>query len=128
MNYLEHIGKYFLMLKQVFRKPQKWSVFKEMLFREIEDLGLKMIIHKSLLGAILEYIGRNSLLKGLKDDLERHYQSYQSDKIFEIENSIITLLEKITPYYDNIIIAIDNLGFSNIIGFSPYRIFLIMKI
>ncbi|WP_372746571.1 MlaE family ABC transporter permease [Lutibacter sp.] len=43
MNYLEHIGKYFLMLKQVFKKPQKWSVFKEMLFREIEDLGLKSL-------------------------------------------------------------------------------------
>ena len=43
MNYLEHIGKYFIMLKQVFRKPQKWSVFKEMLFREIEDLGLKSL-------------------------------------------------------------------------------------
>ncbi len=41
MNYLKHIGKYFIMLRQVFRKPQKWSVFREMLFREIEDLGLK---------------------------------------------------------------------------------------
>lgn len=29
------------MLRQVFRKPQKWSVFREMLFREIDDLGLK---------------------------------------------------------------------------------------
>ena len=41
MNYLKHIGKYFIMLRQVFRKPQKWSVFREMLFREIDDLGLK---------------------------------------------------------------------------------------
>ena len=43
MNYIEHIGKYFIMLKQVFKKPQKWLVFKEMLFREIEDLGLKSL-------------------------------------------------------------------------------------
>ena len=43
MNYLKHIGKYFIMLRQVFRKPQKWSVFREMLFREIEDLGLKSL-------------------------------------------------------------------------------------
>jgi len=43
MNYLEHIGKYFIMLKQVFKKPQKWSVFKDMLFREVEDLGLKSL-------------------------------------------------------------------------------------
>ncbi len=41
MNYFEHVGKYFIMLKQVFKKPQKWSVFNEMMFREIEDLGLK---------------------------------------------------------------------------------------
>lgn len=29
------------MLRQVFKKPQKWSVFRELLFREIDDLGLK---------------------------------------------------------------------------------------
>jgi phospholipid/cholesterol/gamma-HCH transport system permease protein len=43
MNYFEHVGKYFIMLKQVFKKPQKGNVFKEMLFREIEDLGLKSL-------------------------------------------------------------------------------------
>jgi len=43
MNYFEHIGKYFSMLKQVLRKPQKWSVFRELLFREIQDLGLSSI-------------------------------------------------------------------------------------
>ena len=43
MNYFESIGKYFLMLKQVLRKPQKWSVFRESLFKEVEDLGLKSI-------------------------------------------------------------------------------------
>ncbi|CAM1368125.1 MlaE family ABC transporter permease [Tenacibaculum soleae] len=43
MNYIEHIGKYFVMLKQVFTKPQRKRVFKEALFREIDELG-----HKSL--------------------------------------------------------------------------------
>ena len=43
MNYFEHVGKYLLMLGQVFKKPQKWKVFREMLFREIEDLGLKSL-------------------------------------------------------------------------------------
>jgi len=43
MNYIEHVGKYFLMLKEVFNKPQKWNVFQDALFREIEDLGLKSI-------------------------------------------------------------------------------------
>lgn len=43
MNYIEHIGKYYLMLKQVFRKPQKKRVFYDALLREIEELGLKSI-------------------------------------------------------------------------------------
>lgn len=43
MNYLEHIGAYFLMLGEVFRKPQKWRVFWELFFREIDDLGLKSV-------------------------------------------------------------------------------------
>ncbi|MFL0101608.1 MlaE family ABC transporter permease [Tenacibaculum maritimum] len=43
MNYIEHIGKYFLMLKEVFTKPQRARVFKEAIFREIDELGLKSI-------------------------------------------------------------------------------------
>ncbi len=43
MNYLEHIGKYFIMLKRVFKKPQRSKVFYEALFKEIEDLGLKSL-------------------------------------------------------------------------------------
>jgi phospholipid/cholesterol/gamma-HCH transport system permease protein len=43
MNYLSHIGKYFLMLSQVFRRPQRGRVFREALFREIDELGLKSL-------------------------------------------------------------------------------------
>ncbi len=43
MNYIEHIGKYFLMLVQVFKKPQKNRVFYEALMKEIEELGLKSL-------------------------------------------------------------------------------------
>lgn len=43
MNYLEHIGKYFMMLGQVFKKPQRFRVFYEALFKEIEELGLKSL-------------------------------------------------------------------------------------
>ncbi|QXP72409.1 ABC transporter permease [Tenacibaculum sp. HL-MS23] len=43
MNYIEHIGKYFGMLKQVFTKPQRARVFREALFREIDELGLKSL-------------------------------------------------------------------------------------
>jgi phospholipid/cholesterol/gamma-HCH transport system permease protein len=43
MNYLEHIGKYFMMLGRVFRKPQRTKVFHEAFMKEIEDLGLKSL-------------------------------------------------------------------------------------
>ena len=43
MKYLEHIGKYFLMLAQVFKKPQKLRIFYESLLKEIEELGLKSL-------------------------------------------------------------------------------------
>ena len=43
MNYIEHIGKYFRMLGDVFKKPQKGIVFREAIFKEIEDLGISSI-------------------------------------------------------------------------------------
>ncbi|MGB5384610.1 MAG: ABC transporter permease, partial [Lutimonas sp.] len=43
MNYLKNIGKYFIMLGQVFKRPQKATIFRENIFREIEELGLKSL-------------------------------------------------------------------------------------
>jgi phospholipid/cholesterol/gamma-HCH transport system permease protein len=43
MNYIEHIGKYFLMLSRVFKKPLRRKVFYQTVVKEIEDLGLKSL-------------------------------------------------------------------------------------
>ena len=43
MNYVGHIGKYFMMLGQVFRRPQRGRVFREAIARELDELGLKSI-------------------------------------------------------------------------------------
>lgn len=43
MTYLGHIGKYFIMLGQVFKRPQRGRVFKEALLRELDELGLKSL-------------------------------------------------------------------------------------
>ena len=43
MNYFEHIGKYVMMLKQVFTKPQRVRVFREAMARETEELGVKSL-------------------------------------------------------------------------------------
>lgn len=37
-RYISHIGKYFLMLKEIFDKPTKWGVMKDLIFKEIDDL------------------------------------------------------------------------------------------
>lgn len=38
MTYLHNIGAYFLMIKDMFRKPTKWSVMKTLIFKDIDDL------------------------------------------------------------------------------------------
>lgn len=38
IRYLSQIGRYFLMMKEVFNKPTKWSVMKQMILKEIDDL------------------------------------------------------------------------------------------
>lgn len=38
MRYLKDIGTYFLMIREVFRKPTKWSVMKDLILKDIDDL------------------------------------------------------------------------------------------
>ncbi|WP_298119686.1 ABC transporter permease [Flavobacterium sp.] len=38
IRYLTQIGRYFLMLKEIFNKPTKWSVMRGLIFKEIDDL------------------------------------------------------------------------------------------
>ncbi len=37
-RYLSQVGKYFLMWKEIFNKPTKWSVMKGLIYKEIDDL------------------------------------------------------------------------------------------
>jgi phospholipid/cholesterol/gamma-HCH transport system permease protein len=43
MTYLEHVGKYFMMLGRVFKRPQKYHIFYQASMKEVEDLGIKSI-------------------------------------------------------------------------------------
>ena len=38
MTYLSNIGAYFLMIVEMFRKPTKWSVMKQLILKDIDDL------------------------------------------------------------------------------------------
>lgn len=38
MTYLHNIGAYFLMIAEMFRKPTKWSVMKNLILKDVDDL------------------------------------------------------------------------------------------
>ncbi|RKR07721.1 phospholipid/cholesterol/gamma-HCH transport system permease protein [Maribacter vaceletii] len=38
MNYLASIGSYAIMIKEVFKKPTKWSIMKSLILKEIDEL------------------------------------------------------------------------------------------
>ena len=38
IRYITQLGRYFLMLKQIFSKQTKWSVMRNLIFKEIDDL------------------------------------------------------------------------------------------
>lgn len=38
IRYTSQIGKYFLMWREIFKKPTKWSVMKGLIFKEVDDL------------------------------------------------------------------------------------------
>ena len=43
MKHFREIGAYFLMLGQVFRRPTKGSVLRELIFKEVEELILNSL-------------------------------------------------------------------------------------
>ncbi|MFD2891136.1 MlaE family ABC transporter permease [Flavobacterium chuncheonense] len=43
VRYLSQIGRYFLMLKEVFNKPTRWSVMKQLILKEVEDLIIESL-------------------------------------------------------------------------------------
>ncbi|WP_291867115.1 ABC transporter permease [Maribacter sp.] len=38
MNYIASVGSYALMIKEVFKKPTKWSIMKSLILKEIDEL------------------------------------------------------------------------------------------
>ena len=43
MNYIQNIGKYFMMLRLVFSQPEQFKVYRKRTFDEIETIGLNSI-------------------------------------------------------------------------------------
>ena len=53
-NFLESLGRYFLFMKMVFRKPEKWKIFFRQSVNEADKLILSSIL---LVGVISLFIG-----------------------------------------------------------------------
>ncbi|HBK83582.1 MAG TPA: ABC transporter permease [Flavobacterium sp.] len=43
LRYLTQIGRYFIMLREVFKQPTKWQVMRQLIFKEIDDLIIDSI-------------------------------------------------------------------------------------
>ncbi len=43
MNLFFHFGRYFLLLSKTFKRPEKFSIYKNQIFVEMDNLGLKSI-------------------------------------------------------------------------------------
>lgn len=43
MKLISHIGSYFLLLSQVFNRPERWSIFKKRFVEEVDKIGIQSI-------------------------------------------------------------------------------------
>ncbi len=97
MKYLETIGQYSLMLKQVFKKPQKPKIFWENYFKEVEDLGIKSI---GLVGFISFFIGGVVTIQ-----TARNLNNPLIDKLYIGYATIKSIILEFSPTFISIILA-----------------------
>ena len=53
MNILSNIGKYFMMLRILISRPEKWGIFRVRLFNEIETIGIRSLPIVALLSVFM---------------------------------------------------------------------------
>jgi len=95
--YLETIGKYALMLKEVFKRPQKPKIFWENYFKEVEDLGIKSI---GLVSFISFFIGGVVTIQ-----TARNLNNPLIDKMYIGYATIKSIILEFSPTFISIILA-----------------------
>lgn len=95
MKLLAHIGKYFLMLKIVFSRPEKMSVFRKRLFEEIQKIGIDSIFIVSLMsifiGGVIALQTASNMTSPLLPAYTVGYIT-RSSTILELSPTIISLI------------------------------------
>ncbi len=95
--YFEAIGKYIMMLKEVFTRPQKPKIFWENYFREIEDLGIKSI---GLVAFISFFIGGVVTIQ-----TARNLSNPLIDKLYIGYATMKSIVLEFSPTFISIILA-----------------------
>jgi len=95
--YLEAIGKYVLMMKEVLTRPQKKKIFWENFFKEIEDLGIKSI---GLVAFISFFIGGVVTIQ-----TARNLSNPLIDKLYIGYATIKSIILEFSPTFISIILA-----------------------
>ena len=95
--YLETIGKFALMLKEVFKRPQKPKIFWENYFKEVDDLGIKSI---GLVSFISFFIGGVVTIQ-----TARNLNNPLIDKMYIGYATIKSIVLEFSPTFISIILA-----------------------
>ena len=52
-RYFFHIGKYLLLLKSLFKKPENWHVYQKELFKQLNDIGIGSLAIVSIISVFV---------------------------------------------------------------------------
>jgi phospholipid/cholesterol/gamma-HCH transport system permease protein len=92
---ISNIGKYFLMLSVVFRRPKKWSVFFSRCFHELVSIGLSslpiVILMSAFMGGVIALQTASNMTSPLLPAYTIGYIT-QSSTILEFSPTIISLI------------------------------------
>lgn len=95
MNLFEHIGRYFIMIKSVFSRPQKSKVFRKMFFAEVDEIVIKSIPLVAFLsifmGGVISLQTAANMSSPLLPDYTIGYIT-RSSTILEFSPTIISLI------------------------------------
>lgn len=91
-----HIGRYFIMLSRVFRKPDKWRMFRTEFIREVYDLGVNSIGIVAFISVFVGAVVALQLAYNIQDSplLPDWYIGYATREsiILEFSPTIISLI------------------------------------
>ncbi len=95
MNLFEHIGRYFIMMRSVFARPEKAKVFRKMFFNEVNEIVINSIPLVAFLsvfmGAVITLQTASNMSSPLLPDYTIGYITRQST-ILEFSPTIISLI------------------------------------